>query len=41
MAAELENAYPNDFKYFSCKLDDISSENIAAHLQEALKFIGL
>jgi len=39
MAAELENAYPNDFKYFSCKLDDLSTENIGAHLQEALKFI--
>jgi len=39
MAAELENAYPNDFKYFNCKLDDLSTESLNTHLQEALKFI--
>lgn len=39
MASELENAYPDDFKYFSCKLDDLSSEDLKIHLQEALKFI--
>lgn len=39
MASELENAYPNDFKYFSCKLDDISSQDLKVHLQAALNFI--
>jgi len=39
MASELDNEYPNDFKYLSCRLDDISTDSLTKHLEEALNFI--
>jgi hypothetical protein len=41
MAGELDNEFPNDFKYLSVKLDDTSSDNIAEHFAKTLKFIGM
>lgn len=41
MAGELENEYPEEFKYLSVKLDDTSSDNIAEHFENTLKFIGM
>lgn len=40
MAGEIENEFPNDFKYLSVKLDDTTSDNVAAHFEQTLKFIG-
>jgi len=39
MAGELDNEYPNDFKYLSVKLDDTSSSNISEHFERTLQFI--
>lgn len=39
MAGELENDYPDDFKYLNVKLDDTSNDNIAEHFEKTLKFI--
>eukprot|EP00026_Physarum_polycephalum_P007383 Phypoly_transcript_07442.p1 GENE.Phypoly_transcript_07442~~Phypoly_transcript_07442.p1 ORF type:complete len:402 (+),score=79.49 Phypoly_transcript_07442:219-1424(+) len=39
MAGELENEFPDDFKYLSVKLDDTSGDNIAEHFEKTLKFI--
>jgi len=39
MAAEIENAYPDDFTYLSCRLDDLSSDSLTTHLENVLKFI--
>lgn len=41
MASELENEYPCDFKYLNCKLDDVSTDNLTTHLDNALQFIGM
>lgn len=39
MAGELENEYPDDFKYLSVKLDDTSGDNITQHFEKTLKFL--
>jgi len=39
MASELENEYPYDFKYLRCRLDDIPTDSLIDHLEEALNFI--
>jgi len=38
-AGEIENQFPNDFKYLSFKIDDTPNTNIAEHFAQAVQFI--